>query len=263
MNKIKCPACGMTLPENHRQCPFCGRWLGGDRDMLLISETFFRNGKDTPIIKDYIYNNSGYCIKAESRQNGRVYLRIEYDYDVIGRQIKETTFEDNPVNPSEWAEYEYDSEDRLIKETIYDGSDAAPTRYEYEYGQGSLCIKQSCYEDDILFSWVEYEYDKSGNLTSEIHYFSVDEVDCQIETIYGDNGFPVKEVCYRGDFSLSWQSEYDENGNRVKVRCYDEDEKPDGHTEYRYDENGNLAGSLSYNSDGSLSHSTEYRYENK
>ena len=262
MNKIKCPACGMTMASVSGFCRMCGEWVNGARDdIVLISQTI-TGGKDKPRIYEYEYDSAGNPAR-EILRCGDLMEWTEFTYDNNGNRIREALLEKDAEEPSEWVEYEYDKNGNRIKEVWYDDSGDSASQIEYKYdGQGRRTQQIWYDEDGGVDEWTEYEYDKNGNLTSQIRYED-GNVRFQIETIYGDNGLPQKELCYRGDFSLSWQSEYDERGNRIRTMRYDTDGNPDGHTEYEYDEMGNMVCDLSYNSDGSLSYRMEYKYENK
>lgn len=262
MNKIKCPACGMAITSPSGFCRMCGEWVNGAKDDIALASQTITGGKDKPRTYEYEYDSIGNPIREILRCGGHMEWS-EFTYDNNGNRVREALFEKDAEDPSEWVEYEYDEKGNRAKEVWYDESGDATSQIEYKYDSQGRLTQQIWYDEDgSVDEWTEYEYDKNGNLTSQIRYED-GNVKFQIETIYGDSGLPLKEVCYLGDFSLSWQSEYDEKGNRIRTMGYDTDGRPDGHTEDRYDERGYLVERLSYNSDGSLSFRVEYRYDNK
>lgn len=138
-----------------------------------------------------IINNNGF-----SGSHGGRYL-LEQEFDAAGNLIKRDEYRDGSEQVMSSREYEYDEVGRIIKETHIDYADyngnfydephsnTYAYSYEEEYDESGNLIKFIMNNDDYDYvdHWTEYEYDEAGNLIRETAY-------------YGDSDYAYSRIEY-------------------------------------------------------------------
>ncbi|MCM1104735.1 MAG: tetratricopeptide repeat protein [Clostridium sp.] len=197
---------------------------------LLVQEDAAGNGAREERVDDL--NGYGYWIE---------------EYDENGKQVKVSwysTEENEFAQAGEWNSYVIVEEEGNCKKFTRYTADGILDWYaveEYD-GRGS-CVKITCYSAEGAVQWVEecggevakifgsgarwrygeiYEftvYDANGErLRRGTH--SADYTEVSYDVIYESNGHYVDVAGYRGDGTISWEEEVDEDGNRLNVIFY-------------------------------------------
>ena len=220
--------------------------------------------------KKYTYDNAGNLTEYEDYTSGVNNYKETYEYDEAGDRTGRMDYFDDDLY-RRW-EYEYDEAGRLKHYSVYNG-DGDICGYEdhvYEYDEAGNVIKDvtSGYDtagaDSTNGSWYytdedQYQYDKTGNIEKETHYWNGD-LFYWSEWEYDEKGQLLTEIEYYDDgvsIRTKDEYEYDSDGKRIK-RIRTEYEKTEKEiTEYRYDEWGNLIEEKT----GAESNTYEYEYE--
>ena len=158
-------------------------------------------------------------------------VRNEFTFDKNGNKITEITYNDGTEYYR--VNYTYDEQGYMtVVEFVSQQSEMLNFRYEYEYGENGLPVKQTIMNskgkqtNEILF-----EYDEQGR---EIRNVDKNEV---ITYTYGENGSYVKRW---ESLNSDWVSEtevvYDQNGALILERTVQNGN--DTKDQYEYDEQG-------------------------
>ena len=188
-----------------------------DSEGVRISFSYYENNEQGDVIKahnasyldtyEYIYDENDRVIEKLVRKNGEFSYRKVYTYDAEGKVIEEKIFDEqgeivnivgyiydkngnleyedekyNDIYGCQDTRYTYDDNNNLIEKVLYSNDDVIVSRvYKYEYDDKGNCIKK-------------FEYDRAGNLDSEMTY-KYDEKGRQIECINVD--YKYDSACYR------------------------------------------------------------------
>ncbi|MDR6553468.1 RHS repeat-associated core domain-containing protein [Paenibacillus qinlingensis] len=206
----------------------------------LIDELSKMEETRTGHIRNF-YNKNGnktssihYADEAEMKY--RVYA---YGYDFAGR-VKEEKGSYRESDPhgayQEYGNYqkltERDYAGNVVKEQVLNGSGYDTTSYTYDY-RNQVKEKQEPYGDKPDGKQTKYQYNKTGNRTSET--LVIQGVDTTMSFVYDGLGKMVKKIDPLGNTA---RYVYDANGNRIKeidprYLSVSEEEAPG--TEYEYD----------------------------
>lgn len=131
---------------------------------------------DSLIVYEFLYNNANLISEEKSKQRYTKYnynekdelISIDYyddpaifssSMEVIeaSRKREEWTSPDN-TEKSYSTNYEYNTSGQLIKSTNY------PGYIIFDYDRNNRISRQTYFHDDIISNYVEFKYDKKGNL---------------------------------------------------------------------------------------------------
>lgn len=211
------------------------------------TESYFSDGSLSYI---YEYNKNGETTKSEDYRNGKLWSAEEYEYDEDDRRVKKLSY-DSERKLTGYTVYKYD-ENYILSETSYD-SDGNKTKYtEYVektsyYNRGDDTYQKiEKYENGVLTSRDEYEFDENGKRTKLISYDGNGNKTGYTEYVV------IKTI----------RNGYESEGSYIKAsENYDEAGKTTGRTEYEYDENANKTKVSRYDGDGKLIEYTETKYD--
>ncbi len=212
------------------------------------SEIYYSDGSLSNICE---YNKNGKMTKGENySSNGKLWSAEEYEYDEDDRRVKKLSY-DSERKLTGYTVYKYD-ENYILSETSYD-SDGNKTKYtEYVektsyYNRGDDTYQKiEKYENGVLTSRDEYEFDENGKRTKLISYDGNGNKTGYTEYVV------IKTI----------RNGYESEGSYIKAsENYDEAGKTTGRTEYEYDENANKTKVSRYDGDGKLIEYTETKYD--
>ncbi len=191
-----------------------------------------------------------------SAADGSKMTTRENQYDENGRLNTVTEYVRGFMEETRIHEYIYENGELIRMDTFRNGelasvrdfadgkliksSSTAYTDYtEYSYNEKGLLKRKYSYSREYSgespeISYIDYEYDSNGNLTSEISYF-------------------ISEFDYHYEYS------YDENNNVTEMRYYDEDGVMYSNIVYEYN-NGKCVSRKEYNR-GALEDEHRYFYD--
>lgn len=177
----------------------------------LISVTL--SNSHSSVKTEYKYDEAGKLLTTDSSS-----FRTEYEYNEAGNLVKKTEYNGEGIV----QEYEYDANGNEIKCTyyqIYQG----PVTYVREYDADGNAVKEDEYrrgEDELTTSNV-YEYDEKGRIVRRVYTF--------YKTMEGE----AYAEPYIGEEPYSYEEEYDDAGNLIKLSNYRWDSL-DSYIEYEY-----------------------------
>lgn len=223
------------------------RLLGGENDEIYEScyEYEFQefqvdllennSQKDTEIQEEQKNTVNGIYVPVKFKNfsaDGAEGFWEEYSYEKKNGQIIGTgkMYFKNPNGNQECVgDYSitYDGQGRLLEKTFYDTDSSYTDRMTYSYEEDGSYME----ENEYMGNKVRRTYSKDHVLLSEEEYDS-------------DSGEWV---------SAKIENEYDQNGNIVKHREYDENSRLTLEAEYIYDENGKTGTIQSYDEQGNVS----------
>ena len=182
-------------------------------------------------------------LKRECHRNeyGINITSLEYEYD-SWKRVTKITYSGSSSKDSWWEKYEYDEKGNVIRTESHYSSGKNKYNYkEYtlEYDQNDRLIKKTSKGKNGSSGWVEYEYDKSGNLIKETEY----ELNYSIRSMrkyeYDKSGNMIKESFYTGEtLDYSYKYEYDKSNRLIKETKYDNKGTSVEWKKYEYDEKG-------------------------
>lgn len=149
----------------------------------------------------YAYDENGY-LSAETRTEGGVTVAVtSYDYDILGRVVKESRFEGEDFCIAEY-DYAYDANGRMVscRRSDYIEENSSENNYGYD-AKGRLLTDQCYDESGNLLSRTEYTYDDNGNEVKRSVYTEGGElVSCTEKTYeYDDIGNIISCVTTHSD----------------------------------------------------------------
>ncbi len=156
------------------------------------------------------------------------------------------TVYDGEGNLVQKGERTYDDQDRLVSQITRDPDGNLVSEESYVYNADGSSKLTDRNEKWLL---AEQEFDSDGNMT-RYGYQDDDEWVEETFTYEKDNaGRIIRKICSDGSEA---EYVYDENGNRIAVRYYDNGELySEEKTEYTFDGNGVLQKSVSREGEGS------------
>ncbi|MGK9368798.1 RHS repeat domain-containing protein [Melioribacter sp. Ez-97] len=207
--------------------------------LTLIEELFFNEkGQRTKLIRytatggtdlvyQFAYDNKDKLISTEVYDNfGNLTMRKESEYDGSGNEINRRILTSRSVNEQNIL-FQYDSLKHVINEREYIGENLN-TEKKYFY-EGNLLTKVM-------------GYNAKGNLVAEIDY------------VYNDDGYLIKEIQKAGSSVNEVVYSYDDRGNLITVK------NRQTVRQMNYDENNNLIEDKLYLSDGSRQYRVTFSY---
>ncbi len=203
--------------------------------------------------------------------DGTIRQNIYYEYNNMGKKVKETSYMGNRYQDSERGGYPYSaSKDEMILSYEYNYEyDANGNRTSYNYKSYSRVGNDAGVYQAYPFSESTYTYDTDGDYTSYVYqcYDQDGNVISKKERTYNADGKTANEKNYNlTDGVLGLYSEdiyeYDGNGYLVKLtENYVNDEYSDSVTVYENDAEGNVQKMTQYY-DGEETYVTVFTYAN-
>ncbi|AFN74872.1 hypothetical protein MROS_1638 [Melioribacter roseus P3M-2] len=207
--------------------------------LTLIEELYFNEkGQRTKLIRytatggtdlvyQFAYDNSGKLISTEVYDNfGNLTTRRESEYDDGGNEINRRILTSRSVNEQKIV-FLYDSLNHVVNEREYIGENLN-TEKKYFY-DGNMLAKVM-------------GYNAKGNLVAEIDY------------VYNEEGYLIKEIQKAGSAVNEVVYNYDERGNLITVR------NKQTVRQMNYDKNNNLIEDKLFLSDGSRQYRVTFSY---
>ena len=200
----------------------------------------------------------------------RLISRTHYEYDTVGRLIKELSWLGHFHAERAEKEYFYDQNGREIgwRETHYDANGQTNRKYEasdqYEAGGQNTVRRISLFTDaDGSTERTEYVYDGAGRVTEQVNYGKDGSLISCHEYVY--NG-EIREAStieyYTGDQLDAWEERsLNEQGNVLCMQVHDASGEIISISDYRYDAHGNMIERTLCDPDGKLLRRADYEHE--
>lgn len=224
---------------------------------LLDGSWLNENGETTRSLQ-YVYTDDGRLKSVRDSYSDGYRTEIEYEYDYAYAESGEIVRHWEGVG----------DERHLVGEitVVYAPEEA---KYHYNNSEHGESVKYHLcrwFDDDGALSYTtNIAYDENDNVLAAVNQ-SPDggEVQSVTRYDYDEEGRQVAYRQYDGEDNLtySYDTAYDERGNKVKVSGGVADETDKRTTEYEYDEQGNMLRQINrYADDGAVFDYTEYTYD--
>lgn len=150
-------------------------------------------GYSTKMVTDYTYDDDGRVIGIRVLENDKIQVLVSYEFDDLGREVKEIykwfdPFPDSSVNVTSYSSYEeqYDS----AVTTTYVQGDTITTIRKYEWnGAKKSKVKEFNGETGKQVSQTVFKYDLENRLSRyEFSHFEEYDVDDVTTYTYNDKG---------------------------------------------------------------------------
>ena len=138
------------------------RYEYDNQNRVTKVECYSHQSSEFPVLDTWIYYYEGNTRRSEEYSNGK--LSDYYDiteYDVDGKEIKNTTY--NASGIQRYSIEEYDSEGHNIKRLYYDGDGKLTSYEEMEWVDDKLIEYNKYYASKKLESSTTYKRDRYGN----------------------------------------------------------------------------------------------------
>lgn len=210
----------------------------------------------------YRINNPEGLNDEQIAEKEMLYQKLEYDDNE--NVINEKTYLPDGEIEHEY-QYSYDDSNRVIEEILVEGSGEILERMTKEYNeQGRICREINHYEDDIAdVTTIDYTaegkelsrttVDTDGELLRQkVYNFEAGKLISIVETdeegavinkrtiTYNQAGLPEEENVRESDVNFRLVSLYDEKGNRIQVKKYNQKNELLERLSYIYDEKGRI-----------------------
>lgn len=152
-------------------------------------------------------------------------------------------------------------------ETTAESESTAPTPTKtFVDSNGNIIAKESYYPDGSVRT--REEYDENGNVTSSVIHNEDGTVNAEEKIEYGEDGklknYKIKTNYYENGVLVEYNvSNFDHRQWQIDSRNYSADGTPIGFIQYEYDEKGNLVLEKEYNEKMYLSFTYKYTYDEK
>jgi antitoxin component YwqK of YwqJK toxin-antitoxin module len=186
------------------------------------------------------------------------------EYDDNENLINEITYTRDGDIEHEYR-YTYDSQNRIIEEILVEGSGEILDRVTKEYDEkGRICREINHYEDDLAdITTIEYTAEgkeisritaDSDNelLRKKLHKIEAGKLVAIVETdeegavinertiTYNEQGLPEEENVREGDVKFRLVSIYNEKGQRILIKKYNQKNELLERVSYSYDDAGHI-----------------------
>lgn len=191
--------------------------------------------KLSEIEKGTISDSSGKVRKMTSYDGeGNLIWWHEYDYNELGQQISQTTFDSSGNQTDYWDGFQYDEDGTCICNSVYLMDDGTTIGYSLLIYEGGDNIRTESYDlSGVLMDYQITEYNSEHNATKVYQYNANEEL-------------------------LSYYVYYYNNQQLSRITHYDANDACCGYETYDYDGSGNMIGWSYYNADGVLQKYSEY-----
>ena len=180
------------------------------------------------IAEEYVYDEKGRISRTSSPmyENGVIVGTIKYnlyEYNSSDQIVKISNYNANINSPTGYINlynyiYSYSPDGKKVKESVEDLNGVITEYSDYEYKDDQL-VKSKKYSHNILETYIEYQYDKSGRLIKESFFTS--DGNCITYTIHAYSGFlQVKSdaYVYKNDSHYrSIKRTFDDNNNLITL----------------------------------------------
>ena len=137
------------------------------------------------------------------------------------------------------VKYHYDNEQKIQEHIVYNEYEEIEAKLTYTYNKNNLIeehLTHNSYGD--VFKKVAYTYNAKGELIQQDTYEGAGTQfthTMKVESEYDENGDKIKKTIYRnGNLFRKYINKYDEHGNEVEARWYNEKGKPSRRFSYQY-----------------------------
>ena len=196
-------------------------------------------------------------------ENGALYYKEEFDYDIYGNKIR-CTYNDD-YNSFLYEEWEYNAYGELTDDMIIGNWGDLSNSRSYEYDDKGNLIKTIPYDEygNPEYYWYEYKYDENGNELEEHICDKYGSKDVNRSSEYDENGNCIKSIKYGryGDVESWYEYEYDEKGQVTVEILHDADDSRIYTMKYEYDDDGNVRKNTYYNPAGELEFGESISYD--
>ena len=251
-----------------------------DRALEILQEALEKTGNDPSVAGKLAEMESGNIkdssgnIRRMSRYDGSGVLQWyhEFTYSADGKQAS-VTHRDAEGNQLGHIDFVYDENGNPLVSYSQYIEDGRLIKTEIEYDDSGRVSKETHYFDEENNDWdcITFQYDANGNIIREDVYQSDGTLSVYDLFEYDSNGNPAKISYYGpdGDLWYYYTYEYNSDGKMVRLNFYDRYYDPENweYTEdwvlsryeiHRYNEQGEMIGIDSYDGDGNLQYSETY-----
>ncbi|MGK9477649.1 RHS repeat domain-containing protein [Melioribacter sp. OK-6-Me] len=217
---------------------------------------FLRNGQKPDrltLIEELFFNEKGQRTKLiRYTALGGIDLVYQFAYDNKGKLIA-TEIYDSFGNLTTRKESEYDDKGNEINRRILTSRNVQEERITFQYDSLNHLISEREYYGENLNAEKKYYYD--GNLLTKVSgYNAKGQLVAEIEYVYDDKGFLIKEIQKSGSTTNEVVYNYDERGNLITTK------NKQTFRQMNYDENNNLIEDKLFLSDGSRQYRVTFSY---
>lgn len=198
---------------------------------FIASRNLF--GNELTFKREFIYNNKIKSVTAEhfvKRDNEKMYPKktiIKYEFDTLGRLVKQITFEKTPGKDTSIIDYEYNLRHQLIRKRSSDNFGLFS--FYYTYNESGFITSETYVReiiipvDDIMLRPPPKQYP----LATEIYQYEYLTPTQVKRKVLNNNGLPYEEAIYNYSRTGKLLDEYHKLiiTNRIKKSNYIYDEK--------------------------------------
>lgn len=224
----------------------------------LLDGSWKNEDGETTSSQQYVYTDDGRPKSISNIYSDGYRTEIEYEYDYAYAESGEIV-----------RHWEGVGDERHLVGEITVVYAPEETKYHYNNSEHGESVKYHLcrwYDDDGALSYTtNIAYDENDNVLAAVNQSPDGTVQSVTRYDYDEVGRQVAYRQYDGDedtLVYSYDTTYDERGNKVKVSGGGFDETDKRITEYEYDEQGHMLRQINrYADDGAVFDYTEYTYD--
>jgi len=203
------------------------------------------------------YNEKGNLIEEISYlDEDEIAEHKTYERDEKGKIIK--SFVHYQDGTKDTIGYKYDGEGNLTEKITVDSYGEIESKEMAQYKDGKLILNEK-YEYDELMKNETFELDDSGNITEQ-NVWSAEKENVTFRNTFDEKGNLLEQRQYNDNEELTGKAGYyyDDNGKLIKIT----EETPYGQntTRISYDERGNAIEQIETNKEGEVNNSVERKF---
>lgn len=211
-------------------------------DSTVYTDTILTKSKEC----NYSFNEHGYLLYRQVDsfdEKGKMIIgkAVKYGYGEQGRLTDIVHYENAKMTDSIFIGYNRKGE--VDEQLYYDRKGRREGRVQYFYRNGKVFNVKQRGEDDILLSFIRYEYDAAGNIREKEINGNTLQFESSMKYTYDtlDNGYvQINEFDYAAAYKIMGMrgEVYDKAGNLVETTIADSNKRVVASSTFEYNDKG-------------------------
>ncbi len=211
-------------------------------DSTVFTDTILSKSKEC----NYTFNEHGFMLEKQLDsfdEKGKIVMStgVKYTYGGMGKLTSVVQYKDGKMTDSVYVGY--NRRDETDEQVYYDKKSRKEGRVQYFYRNGRVFNVKVRDEDDMLLSFIRYEYDAAGNIREKEIKGNTLQFESSTKYTYDtlDNGYvQINEFDYAAAYKIMGMrgEVYDKAGNLVETTVADSNKRIVASSTFEYNDKG-------------------------